>query len=377
MHPESNPAAGYDGGLPLAPRPIVIIGTGGIVRDAHLPAYTKAGFPVWGLVNRTRSRAQELADQYGIESVFDNVRDAVAAAPPDAVFDIAQMPEQYLSTIEQLPDGAAVLIQKPLGQNLGEGRRLRDLCASKNLVAAVNTQLRFAPYIHAARALIADGVIGELYDFELRVSVNTPWHLFPHVLGMPRLELNMHSVHYMDLARSFFGDPSGVSALTVRHPEKTEVANTRSAILLHYKDRPLRVTISTNHDHGFGSRYEESFVKWEGTKGAIRAQMGLLLDYPTGGQDSLQMALSEAPDAGWRDIPFSGSWFPDAFIGSMGVLQRFVEGSIDRLPTSVDDVLSTMAVVDAAYTSAEHGGTRIEPPLAHPEPRKGPVDGSH
>ena len=29
--------------------PIVIIGTGGIVKDAHLPAYKKAGFEVNGL----------------------------------------------------------------------------------------------------------------------------------------------------------------------------------------------------------------------------------------------------------------------------------------------------------------------------------------
>ena len=58
-------------------------------------------------------------------------------------------------------------------------------------------------------------------------------------------------------------------------------------------------------------------------------------------------------------MPFEGSWFPDAFIGSMGVVQRFVEGSIPSLPTSVEDVFRTMAVVEAAYTDAARGG---EPP---------------
>ena len=32
--------------LPRAPRPIVIVGAGGIVNDAHLPAYRLAGLPV-------------------------------------------------------------------------------------------------------------------------------------------------------------------------------------------------------------------------------------------------------------------------------------------------------------------------------------------
>lgn len=359
-HPERHPAAAYTLELPRSPRPIVIIGTGGIVKDAHLPAYRKAGYPVWGLVNRTVARAQALADEYGIDHVFGTVADAVAAAPADAVYDIALMPEQYLETLEALPDGAPVLIQKPLGHTLEQGRELRDLCRRKGLVAAVNTQLRFAPYVAAARKLIADGAIGELYDFEIRVSVDTPWHLFPHVFGLDRLELNMHSVHYFDLVRSFLGDPDGVSAVTLRHPTKPDIATTRSTVLMRYRDRDLRVVVNTNHDHDFGPKYEDSFIKWEGTEGAIRAQMGLLLDYPTGGEDRLEIARRDRKADGWQPVPFEGSWFPDAFIGSMGALQRFVEGSVPTLPTSVDDVLRTMAVVEAGYRSQDEEGLALE-----------------
>ncbi|HYH55149.1 MAG TPA: hypothetical protein VD772_00975, partial [Anseongella sp.] len=39
--------------LPAKRRPILVIGAGGIVGDAHLPAYEKAGFEVFGIVNRT------------------------------------------------------------------------------------------------------------------------------------------------------------------------------------------------------------------------------------------------------------------------------------------------------------------------------------
>lgn len=364
--PEEHPAAAYTVRPVEHPRPIVIIGTGGIVKDAHLPAYRKAGFPVWGLVNRTVARAQALADEYGIDHVFGTVGEAVSAAPADAVYDIALMPEQYLETLEALPDGAAVLIQKPLGHSLSEGVALRDLCRRKGLVAAVNTQLRFAPYIAEARRLIAEGAIGEVYDMQVRVAVDTPWHLFPHVFGLDRLEITMHSVHYLDLVRSFFGDPDAVSAVTVRHPEKPEVATTRSTILLRYRDRPLRVTVSTDHDHAFGPGHEESFVQWEGTRGAIRAQMGLLLDYPDGGPDRLEVVLLDDKDAGWQLVSVEGSWFPDAFIGSMGAVQRFVEGSVPTLPTSVEDVLHTMALVEAAYASEDHEGV----PVIVPDPQE-------
>ncbi|MBB6627719.1 Gfo/Idh/MocA family oxidoreductase [Nocardioides sp. KIGAM211] len=353
------PHPGYTLDLPTAPRPIVVVGAGGIVRDAHLPAYAKAGFPVAAIVDLQVDRARALADEYAVDQVHADVAAAVAAAPADAVYDVALPPEAHVEVLEQLPDGAAVLLQKPLGNHLDEGLRTLEVCHRKGLVAAVNTQLRFAPYVAAARALVASEAIGELYDLEVRVSVNTPWELFPYVLDLDRLEINMHSVHYLDLVRSFLGDPTGVSGTTVRNPARSH-ANSRTNLVLHYGDRPVRVVVSTNHDHTFGDGYEESFVKWEGTRGAVRAQLGLLLDYPRGGPDVLEAWLADDPEAGWQPVPFEGSWFPDAFIGSMGVLQRYLEGSIDSLPTSVDDVFRTMAVVEAGYLATAAGG--VPPP---------------
>jgi predicted dehydrogenase len=353
--PEFAPAEAYTYALPQSPRPIVILGAGGIVRDAHLPAYRKAGFAVAGICDINQERARALAADYDIPAVSSSITDAVTAAPADAVYDIALVPDQFPAALEALPDGAAVLIQKPLGNTLAEAGVLVEICHRKQLVAAVNTQLRFAPQVAAARSLIASGAIGELFDLEIRISVNTPWEMFPFVFGMERLEFTMHSVHYMDLVRSFLGNPTSVSAVTVGHPLK-QLASTRSVIIFRYQERPLRVVISTNHDHDYGDRFEESFIKWEGTKGAVRAQLGLLLDYPAGGPDALDYVLRDERDAGWRPISFDGSWFPDAFMGSMGALQRFVEGSVDALPTSVDDVFDTMAMVEAAYQSNDLGG---------------------
>lgn len=353
---ESDPHPGYTLAAPTRMRPIVVVGAGGIVRDAHLPAYRKAHFPVAAIVDVDLDKAQALAGAYGIPTTYGSVAQAVEAASPGAVYDVALPPDVQLAVLEQLPDGAAVLLQKPMGVRLAEAERILATCHRKGLVAAVNTQLRFAPYVAAARRLIASGAIGELYDLEVRVSVRTPWERFPYVHDLDRLEIPMHSVHYLDLVRTFLGEPSGVSAVTVGHPE-TSLASTRSSISLHYERRPVRAIVSTNHDHVFGPRHEESFIKWEGTRGAIRAQMGLLLDYPTGGPDALECVRLDDPDAGWQPVEFAGSWFPDAFIGSMGVLQRFLEGSLTSLPTSVDDVYRTMAVVEAAYVSAESGGT--------------------
>jgi predicted dehydrogenase len=344
--------------LPQKPLPIIIIGAGGIVGDAHLPAYKKAGFNVVGITNRTRARAEKLAAEWDIPNVYSTVGEAVANAPADAVYDITIMPGQFVETLEQLPDGAGVLIQKPMGDYFWQSKQILEVCRRKNLVAAINCQLRFAPFVSAARWLIDQSLIGELYDMEVRVTLETPWELFPHVMIHPRLEIQYHSIHYIDLMRSFLGDPKSVMAKTLKHPAKA-LSSSRSTILFDYGDT-MHAVINTNHDHSFGPHNQESFIKWEGTKGAIKARMGLLMDYPHGVPDKFEYCImeeSKAPE--WTEVQLEGSWFPDAFIGTMGSLMRYKNGETDVLPTSVEDVIKTMAVVESAYISSDNGGVLV------------------
>jgi len=344
---------------PKQPLPIVVIGAGGIVGDAHLPAYRKAGFEVVGITNRTRARAEKLAAAWNIPHVYDSVAEAVAHAPANAVYDITIMPEQFVETLNQLPDGCGVLIQKPMGDYFWQSQEILEVCRRKNLTAAINCQLRFAPYVSAAREMIRQGLIGELYDVEVRVTLETPWELFPHVMVHPRLEIQYHSIHYIDLIRSFLGDPNSVMAKTLKHPAKA-LSSSRSTILFDYGDT-MHAVINTNHDHSFGPENQESFIKWEGTKGAIKARMGLLMDYPHGVPDKFEYCLlHEDGKPTWHTVDLEGSWFPDAFIGTMGTLMQYKNGEIDTLPTSVEDVIKTMAVVEAAYASSDTGGVQAE-----------------
>jgi len=347
--------------LPARASPILIVGTGGIVRDAHLPAYQIAGFPVWGLYNRTRSRAAELAARFGIANVFGDLDAAIAAAPEDAIFDIALPASMFADALRRLPRGAHVLIQKPMGEDLAQAREVLDVCRERGLHAAINCQLRFAPFVMAARRLIDAGMIGDLIDIEMRLTTMTPWELFPFLNGLPRVEVVYHSVHYIDLIRSFLGDPRGVHARTVSHPLHPDLASVCSSILMDYPD-PVRATITTNHLHRFGPKHQESYLKWEGSKGAIKARVGLLMNYPHGVGDEFEYCLLDGDGkAGeWQSVMLEGSWFPEAFIGSMAQVQCHKQGSLDRMVTDVEDVIHTMACVEAAYESDRRGGVKPE-----------------
>lgn len=129
--------------LPSNPKPIIIIGAGGIVNDAHLPAYKKAKLPVKGVFDLDKDRSTALADKWGILEVYNTLEDVTAKNGPDVVYDLATPPYVIARILRELPIGAAVLIQKPMGANLEQAREIRAVCRERKLKAGMNFQLRF------------------------------------------------------------------------------------------------------------------------------------------------------------------------------------------------------------------------------------------
>ncbi len=339
---------------PSAPKPIVVIGAGSIVRDAHLPAYQRLGFPVAGIFDVNPKAGAERAAAFAIPQVFESIDEA--ASMREVVFDLAIPPENVAGVVERLPVGAAVLIQKPLGRDLADARRIVAICRERKLRAAVNFQLRFAPNMLAIKDALERGVFGDVLDVEIRINLHTPWNYWAFLKGAPRLEVLMHSIHYLDLIRSLIGEPRGVYCKGVRHPAMTEYADTRTSIVLDYGET-IRCSLTMNHAHTFGGRHEMSQLKIEGRRGAAIAKMGVNLNYPAGEPDTLEIASEDSK--GWSEIALRGSWFLEAFEGPMSNLQRFAAGDDPKLVSSVEDALRTMAVVEACYESSAHGATPI------------------
>ncbi len=338
---------------PSKPRPIVTFGAGSIVGDAHYPAYKKAGFPIAGLYDPDADKAKKLAGEWGVTAYTSP---AEAAAVPGAIFDLATPPEVHSSVLRHLPDGAAVLIQKPMGSDLDGATEILQICREKNLKAAVNFQLRFAPMMLAFKDAIAKGWLGKVVDFDAWLALATPWQLWEFLLKAPRVEIAMHSIHYLDLIRQLLGDPEGVHAKTLGHPGHS-VAQTRTSAILDYGDK-VRCSLSINHDHKFGRKYQACEFRICGTEGAAYLQLGVNLDYPRGEPDILE--IHPKGGDGWVTVPLKGSWFPDAFVGRMANLQRYAAGEDAELVSSVEDAWNTMALVEAAYRSSASPATPLE-----------------
>ena len=341
--------------LPSAPRPIVLLGAGNIMREAHLPTYAKLGFEVFGVFDKNAAQAEAVARDFAVPRVFDTLGDALERGN-GVVYDIAVPAESVLELVRALPAESGVLIQKPLGRDRVEARQIREVCERRQLKAAVNFQLRFSPGMLAVRDALRKGHLGELRDVDVRVNVYTPWAHWAFLKGIPRHEILYHSIHYLDLIRCVLGDPRGAMSQQLTHPELQGYSDTRSTTILDYGDR-CRVCLSINHSHDFGPQKMASEIKFEGTKGAAVCTMGVNLDYPQGQPDTLEVAFRSSRT--WQRVPLRGSWFIEAFEGPMSNLQRYVNGEDETLVSHVTDAERTMQLVEACYLSSERGSFPI------------------
>lgn len=319
------------------------------MRNAHLPAYRMCGFEVVGIYDTDPSLAEELAEKFGIPFVAGSLLELIASAPVDCIFDLATPPKTYAEILRALPDGAYVLIQKPIGESLYDAEEVVRICDEKQLSAAANHQLRWAPYTLALKSLIASGELGDLIDLEFKINVYTPWQDWPFLEKSPRMEMVYHSIHYTDLIRHLYGEPKAIWARAIKHVAAPKLESCRSFQYFEYGDWN-RASISTYHAHKAGPKYQESYLKLEGTKGVARIQMGLNLNYPQGGPDKFEYWLEGFDE--WVEVPLEGGWFPHAFRGPMSAMMDWQAGGPPP-STEIHDALKTMQLVEDAYAASD------------------------
>ena len=326
---------------------IGIIGAGGIVGYAHLPAYQAAGLRVLAITDVDVAKARDVAARFGIPTVVETA-DELVRVPGVEIVDIAVPPwEQPKIVAIGLAARRHLLCQKPFALDIETARAMVDAAAAAGVKLAVNQQMRWEPGIAAVRSLVAQGAIGRLSNSQVTVSVTTPFGMWPWLAAAPRLEVMYHSVHYQDSLRSIMGEPAWVTSVHGRYPDQAPVVGeTRTTTILEYADGS-QVLVAVDHQDLHGTPYAE--FRLRGTDGALEGTIGLMYDYPDGRIDTLTLRRNgEGP----RSFDFGAErWIPDAFLGPMSDLMDAIATGREPV-TSGRDNLGTLAVAFATYQSA-------------------------
>jgi predicted dehydrogenase len=339
---------------------IGVLGSGFIVAGCHLPAYRKAGFNPVAIASRDSDRAARVAKLHSIPKVhrsFEQLLDD----PSIEVLDIAVPPDAQPGLIKAAcvrKTVKGILAQKPLAANYADAVEAVRLCEAAGITLAVNQNMRYDHSVRAARTLLDTGMLGEPVLATIEMRAIPHWQEWHKTLN--GLTLRIMSIHHLDTFRFWFGEPAAITC-SVRPDPRTRFPH-RDGICMYILEFGSGLRCLGLDDTWTGPAREdcpgELCVKWriEGTKGLALGDLGWCkepyttpstLRYATIGQKHFESPV------------WSESWFPDAFIGTMGQLLVALENGSEP-EISGKDNLKTLELVEAAYQSARDG-CAIEP----------------
>ena len=331
--------------------PVAIIGAGGIVDGAHLPAYKIEGLQVIGIYDVDSAKAKDVAARHGIPKVYATLQELLDD-PQSIIVDIAVpaalQPDIFIQVAAAKKH---ILAQKPMATTVADGLMMAKAVADNGIIAAVNHQLRFEEGVAAAHKMVELGWIGNVTNVTFEVNLITPWEMWPWAKDLERLEIMLHSIHYHDVVRWFLGEPNKVFCVAGRTQGQYPIGETRTISSYSY-DNGITALVHANHINRGGDNRAEFRI--DGDKGSIRGTLGLLYDYPTGRVDTLEVNSQVVPTDGWTPYPVTTRWFPDAFRGTIGSVMRAIATGAS-LRSSVADTVGTLRLVEALYQSMDSG----------------------
>ena len=332
---------------------IGILGSGFIVSDCHLVSYRKAGFNPVAIASRSRENAAKVATRHAIPKVYDSYAQLLDDQSIE-VLDIAVPPNAQLALIKAACERKTVkgiLAQKPLGMNYAEALEAVKICEQAGIMLAVNQNMRYDQSVRAGKTLLTNGTIGEPVFATIDMRGIPHWMPWQAELGW--VTLRVMSIHHSDCFRYWFGDPEGIYCSTRSDP-RTPFPHTDGicTYILEYANGLRCVAID---DTWTGPAKEncpsDIGIKWriEGLDGLAIGDLGWCKDPYT---SASTIRYASKGDKVFHEPKWTESWFPDAFAGTMGQLLIAIETG--KTPAiSGRDNLKTMALVDAAYLSAE------------------------
>ncbi len=179
-----------------------VAGTG-FVGAVHVDALKRLGVEVLGVCASTAERA----NAKGLAPAYESYDALLADERVDVVHVTTPNHLHHGQVRDALAAGKHVVCEKPLATTSAESAELLELARKSGLVHCTNFNLRFYPMSHQARALVASGALGAVWNVHggylqdwLLYPTDWNWRLEPEKGGALRAVADIGS-HWMDLAQ--------------------------------------------------------------------------------------------------------------------------------------------------------------------------------
>jgi predicted dehydrogenase len=194
----------------MADLKVGVIGTG-FIGPAHIEALRRLGIEVVAVAGPRIDGVAEKAAKLHIEKYYDTAEALIADPEINVVHITSPNHVHHPQAKAALLAGKHVVCEKPLAMTSAESIELVKLAKEKQLVNAVNFNIRFYPLSHQARQLVQSGAIGDVYIVQgsylqdwLLLATDWNWRLEPQFSGEMRAVADIGS-HWLDLTTFITG----------------------------------------------------------------------------------------------------------------------------------------------------------------------------
>jgi UDP-N-acetylglucosamine 3-dehydrogenase len=327
-----------------------VIGCGAIAIRRHLPEYAAEGnVEIVAVSDIVLERAQEAAQKYGAQKVYEDYKELLQNEEIDAV---SVCLPNYLHapvTIAALQAGKHVLVEKPMATSIEEAEEMIKVAKEHNKKLMVAHNQRFVPSHVKAKELIESGSIGKVYSFRTAfghpgpegwsVDGATSWffkkeHAFIGALG----DLG---VHKSDVIRYLLGDIVEVASFVETNAKQgTDVDD--NAVCILKTESGVIGTLAASWAYVTGD--DNSTIIY-GEKAVLRLEddptHSLVVQYKTGEVVKYELGKIQTNESGGQT--------------STRVIEAFVDSIVnDKVPPiSGEEGMKSLEVILAALESNE------------------------
>jgi predicted dehydrogenase len=335
----------------MKPLRFAVIGAGFWARY-QLAGWREAGAAdCIAICNRTRSRAESLAREFGIPAVYTDPGELLRRENPDVV-DIISAPGAHEEHVLLVAAGGfPVICQKPMALSLAAAERMVTACREKRVPFFVHENWRWQAPIRALKRVLDGGRIGTV--FRGRINMISGYPVFrnqPFFKTLDRFLLTDQGSHQLDVARFLFGEAESVYCHTDRvHPD---IRGEDVATVMLRMRAGATVVVSMGFAENFLERdhHPQTYIFVEGDKGSAEL-----------GPDYWVRVTTETGTHAGRHPPPRYQWVdPEYEVAQASIVPCIADimrglRKESTAETTGEDNLKTVRLVAAAYDSAETG----------------------
>lgn len=305
------------------------------------------------LYNRTVSKAEKLARDFGVPKVYGDAEELLSKEKLDFVDICTDMSTHYQFTEMVARRKLPVISQKAMAPSLAVAQEMVRVCHQEGVPFYVHENWRWQHAIRALKEVLDGGSIG--VPFRARLNMVSGYPVFINEPALRELEefiLWDMGTHILDVARFLFGEADRLYCQV--HRVHRDIRGEDIATVMMRMGGKTSVICELGYAENYLERdhFPETFIFVEGDKGSAELAPEYWIRVTT--KDGTQSKRCAPPSYKWADpdyLPVHSSIVP--CIGNLlGALKG--EGSAE---TTGDDNLKTIILTSAAYDSARSGET--------------------